>query len=215
MKMGLLIGVVGMLALAGAYVWYSNGNANVYDMSASAAAEKLIAAEIPANGPFGNLEASAEQTSETSILWSAVGSHAMIQCEALITSLGAEQVKVTGDCGNVAAPSSGAANSALKDMHTVAFKEFLDATLSGRAYDSAGVNAASTIEVAKHYPEMVGDALKMNRETQDMLKEMGEAAEKGGASNQGNIVIDRTNLPEETRDYLAGPGEIVRDRTQE
>jgi hypothetical protein len=62
---------------------------------------------------------------------------------------------------------------------------------------------------------MVGDALKMNRETQDMLKEMGEAAEKGGASNQGNIVIDRTNLPEETRDYLAGPGEIVRDRTQE
>jgi len=164
-----------------AYAWLSRGEANVYAMAPAEAYSKLKAAPIQADGKsaFGRLTYTVSGDGQSKIYWNGSGgTFATSQCEAEITPEGTDQSRIMAFC-NGGSMSDGAAAGMVSGMQRKALIEHIDATLTGRPFDvklALGPTAAGWPSDARQpdgsYGTMVGDALKMEREMKQDIRDM-------------------------------------------
>lgn len=167
------------------YAWFGRGEANVYAMTPAEVYAALRAAPVEPGGQgvFGRLDTSVSGNGDDAVYWNASGSHAGIRCEANITPEGADNSRLTAFCGGGAA-GAGAAAGMLMAMKRKALIEHIDATLDKRAYDfklAQGSTAsgwpADSRQADGSLGTAMGDALKMERDMKDSIREMeGEIA---------------------------------------
>ncbi len=161
------------------YAWFGRGEANVYAMTPAEVYAALRAAPLQkGNGAvFGNLDTSVSGNGENAVYWSASGSHASKRCEATITPEGADKSRLTAYCGG-GSFSDGAAAGMVSAMDRKALIEHIDATLDKRPYDvklAQGSTASGWPSDARQADgslgTAMGDALKMEREMKQMIRE--------------------------------------------
>lgn len=175
---GAFLGVLG-------YAWFSRDEANVYAMAPAEAYAKLQAAPIQADGKsaFGRLNYAVSGNGESKIYWNGSGgTFASSQCEAEITPEGTDKSRIMAYCSG-GSMSDGAAAGMVSGMQRKALIEHIDATLTGRPFDAklAWGSTASDWPSDSRQPDgsygtMVGDALKMERQIKQDIKEMETAS---------------------------------------
>jgi hypothetical protein len=161
------------------YAWFGRGEANVYAMTPAEVYAALRAAPVEPGGQgvFGRLDTSVSGNGDNAVYWNASGSHAGIRCEANITPEGTDKSRLTAYCGGGAA-GAGAAAGMLMAMKRKALIEHIDATLDKRPYDvklAQGSTASGWPADARQADgslgTAMGDALKMEREMKQMIRE--------------------------------------------
>jgi hypothetical protein len=196
-----------MLAVLG-YAWFGRGDANVYSMPPAEVYAKLASAKIQADGKtaFGRLDYSVSGNGESKLYWNGSGgTFASSHCEAEITPEGSSKSRIMAFC-NGGSLSDGAATGMVSGMQRKALIEHIDATLKGRPFDNrrAQGETASLWPSDSHQPDgsygtAVAGALKMERETKDMLRDMEKeqklheeqvAAHKGVTFQPGKPMVD-------------------------
>ena len=189
---GAFLGVIG-------YAWFSTGDPNLYSMSQAEAYQKLRAAPVEKGntGMFGNLDTSVSGNGDSKVYWNAGGNH----CEAEITPEGSSS-RLTAFCGGGSA-SDGAAAGMVSGMHRRALIEHIDAALKGRAFDkrqALGETAARWPSDARQpdgsYGTAVGDALKMERDIKQSIKEIeADAKQQAASSPPPAVTQDQSTRP--------------------
>ena len=171
------------------WAWLGRGESNVYAMTPAEAYAALRAAPVQKGSgtPFGNLETSVSGNGDTIIYWNASGSHAAKHCEATITPEGSDKSRLTAFC-NGGGAGDGAAAGLVSGMDRKALIEHIDATLDKRPFDvrlAQGSTASGWPSDARQpdgsYGTMVGDALKMEREINQMNRDMKQYEAKADA----------------------------------
>jgi hypothetical protein len=123
--------VLGTAAILGVGFWIHNpfGATNVYPMTADQAYEKLRAVEVEPSGtgPFGRLDVSTTGTRAKEVVWHATGSHANIECKAMIEPKTEQSAWLNVSCGGGSA-SNGAAASFATGLTRKAVIELVDST---------------------------------------------------------------------------------------
>jgi hypothetical protein len=174
-----LVLIGGILTLVGGGV-YMHGPlraANVYDMPAEIAYQKLVAAKVEPSGtgPFGRLDTTVSGSGQSTVEFSASGSMAALHCVATIVPEDTGKTRVDASCDGGGA-GNGAANGLFLKQIRNGFIELLDATLKDRAYDPERAQGAT----AARWPEDVidhGDFNSAVSEAQRMDAEARLAAE--------------------------------------
>lgn len=181
---GAFLGVIG-------YAWFSSGDANVYPISQTEVYQKLRAAPVEKGntGVFGKLDTSVSGNGDSKVYWNAGGNH----CEAEITPEGSSS-RLMAFCSGGSA-SDGAAAGMVSGMHRRALIEHIDAALTGRTFDkraALGETAARWPSDARQpdgsYGTAVGDALKMERDIKQSIKEMETSAKQQAVSSPSPAV---------------------------
>ncbi len=166
-----MVGVIGVIGFAVYHRTPDSGH--VYNMSVAEAQKKLATTKMVPSGkrpPFYMLDVKISKPNSSSVKWSASGSHAAYECTAKITPEGEAQVRVYESCDG-GSPADGAAASTTLEMTQIGMREHVDSTLRDRAFNSAGVEAATVGAVMANLPKMQHDALQMDAE---MRREMNE-----------------------------------------
>lgn len=193
----LLIG--GAVVAIFAYAWAGKGEANVYDLPVADTYAKLTSAKIEPGGQgvFGRLDTSVSGNGENVVYWRASGSHAAIRCQADLTPEG-NQTKIAAYCDGGAA-GSGAATGMLMGMKRKRLIEHIDSTLEGRPYDSqlalgstAALWPADVRQPDGSFGTAVNDAIKMDRDMRQGMKEFEKEAKKLGSAQQMEV---RSKIP--------------------
>ncbi len=163
----------GFVAMAAGllYVFVDQKPADVYDMPVNQAYGLLTSVD------FGESSGSVQRTStgngSNKVTWHTRGSHVGRSCELALAPFegNAAQTHVTVTCQGGGA-GEGAASGMAHNMHRDGVIERVDATLTGRAYDSA--RAGSTASrwpsdgVDGSYGTAVATAIEMDREVREM-----------------------------------------------
>ena len=174
------IGLCLAVLAGGIYLHGPRAEANVYAMSADAVYAKLKKANVEpsGSGAFGRLDVSVSGNPGKSVKFSASGSHAAYYCSAILTPIDPAKTRVDATCDGGAA-SDGAAAAIAMNLRRNGFIELLDSTLKDRAYDkdrAMGSTAArwpaDVIERDASYGAAVGEAIKMQAETEKMIDEV-------------------------------------------
>ena len=162
------------------YAWFGRGDANVYAITPADVYQALRSAPVEKGngGVFGNLDTSVSGNGDSVITWNASGSHASRRCEATIAPEGTDQSRLTAFCDGGGA-GDGAAAGMVSGMNRKALIEHIDATLDKRPYDARmaqGSTASGWPSDARQadgsYGTAVGDALKMERDIKQDIKQM-------------------------------------------
>ena len=180
---GAFLGVLG-------YAWMSGGDPNVYPLSQADAYAKLSSAHIPSDGKtaFGRLDYSTSGNGDSKVYWNGTGgTFASVHCEAEITPEGAAKSRIMAFC-NGGGAGEGAAAGMVSGMQRRALIEHIDATLRDRPFDprkAVGETAARWPSDA-HQPDgsygtMVGDALKMEHDMHQSLRDFDKAEKERDA----------------------------------
>jgi hypothetical protein len=205
----LVFGLIAAAAVGGG-VYYGSSSGG-YAMSAKDARAKLMGANARIeNGPFYSIDGMDVETtspSENVVRWAASeGGYPRKTCEATIKPIAESEVEVTASCTSqmYAASGQGAvfAEAAQADIN-----EFIDAALTGRAYNPKRKMEAATGSAMKNMGSMMGDAFETKRQVEAMEREY----ESKSVSNAGpetpsydDEVIGEVESPAEYDDYETG-----------
>lgn len=193
----LLIG--GAVVAIFAYAWAGKAEANVYDLPVADTYAKLTSAKIEPGGQsvFGRLDTSVSGNGENVVYWRASGSHAAIRCQADLTPEG-NKTSIAAYCDGGAA-GSGAAAGILMGMKRKRLIEHIDSTLEGRPYDNqlaqgstAALWPADVRQPDGSFGTAVNDAIKMDRDMRQGMKEFEKEAKKLGSAHQMEV---RSQVP--------------------
>jgi hypothetical protein len=176
-----LIGGIAALVGGGVYMHGPLRAANVYDMSAGEAYQKLAAAKVEPSGtgPFGRLDTIVSGSGNGTVEFSATGSHAALRCVATVAPEGSGKARVDASCGGGGA-GNGAANGLFLNQIRKGFIELLDSTLKGRAYDPGRAQGAT----AARWPEDVIDHGDFNSAVSEAQRMDAEARVAAQADSQ-------------------------------
>ena len=186
----LLLG--GAVAAIIAYAWMGKGEANVYSLPVADTYAKLTSAKVEPGGQgvFGRLDTSVSGNGENVVYWRASGAHAAIRCQADLTPEGSSKTRITAYCDGGSGPS-GAAAGMLMGMKRKSLIEHIDATLDGRAYDprraqgeTAALWPADVRQPDGSFGTAVNDAIKMDRDMRQGMKEFEKEAKKRSVETQ-------------------------------
>jgi hypothetical protein len=142
----------------------TNTGENVYEMSQSSAISMLSETPLPIGyGPFsaGNVEA--DVASNNALEWSSGDADDGLTCRAETTSVGTDQVSVKAYCQSNSDSTLTSMNT-MVEIKNMEFREFVDATLTGRKYDKAKIDMAKMRITAVSIPTMANDASKLKDE---------------------------------------------------
>lgn len=176
------IGLCAAVLAGGIYMHGPLAEPNVYAMPADEVYSKLKHADVDPSGtgPFGRLDVAVSGKPGKSVKFSAQGSHAAYYCSAILTAVDASKTRVDATCDGGAA-SDGAAAGIAMNLRRNAFIELLDSTLTGRAFSpdkgmgsTAARWPADVVERDASYGHAVGEAIKMQAETEKMIDEVNE-----------------------------------------
>jgi hypothetical protein len=179
-----------------------NLGGNVYPMKPQDAYDKLVAAQIEADGkgPFGRLDTSVSGDGSSTVWWQASGTFASVKCEANIAPEGTDKSKITAYCGG-SSPSDGAAAGMMLGLERKALIEHIDSTLRGRPYDrrlafgsTAGSWPDDPRQADSSYSGAVGDALKMERDMHKMEHDMKDSAAAEAAEEEQRRINEGVNF---------------------
>jgi hypothetical protein len=193
----LLIG--GAVVAIFAYAWSGKAEANVYDMPVAETYAKLTSTKIEpgGQGAFGRLDTAVSGNGENVVYWRASGSHAAIRCQADLAPEGSK-TRITAFCDGGAA-GSGAAAGMLMGMKRKRLIEHIDATLEGRPYDNqlamgstAALWPADVRQPDGSFGTAVNDAIKMDRDMRQGMKEFEKLEKKVSAEYQSQM---RSQMP--------------------
>ncbi len=163
-----------LVAAAGLGVYFmpltASGEKPAYAMSVGEAKKLLAGADLrKGKEPFGGLDVLVTAPAPNVVRYEAGGSFATLDCRAEFTPVADTGVNVSTSCKRAA--MDGAAASAAEEMTDVAFAEFVDAALDRRAFNEGKVRALSAGAAMRNLPKMQHEALKMQREMNDMQAE--------------------------------------------
>lgn len=94
----------------------------------------------------------------------------VLECQAVITAVAADQSRVVAACGSDA-PSDSAIARTTDELHDPMFEEHIASTLGKRAFNRKTVDAKETAAVFKNLGGMQREALKRSDEAQQMAGE--------------------------------------------
>lgn len=155
------------------------GEANVYDLRPDEAYRKLRDAKVATEGNaiFGRLETEVSGDGAGTVYWRPADSGGTRTCEANIVPEGETKSRITAYCGSTM--PGDAASGMLYKMNRQALIEHIDAALTDRPFDykrAQGSTAANWPKDPRQadgsYGKAVGEAVKMQKETERMIQEM-------------------------------------------
>jgi hypothetical protein len=211
----LVLGLTATAAVGGG-VYFGMGSSG-YEMSAADARAKLLAADYRVEkGPFALLDAQVSVSSPgaNKVQWTVTENDFVRKtCEAVIKPLSESEVEVTASCASPMHDQSGQgkffAETAQADIN-----EFVDAALTGRAYNPKRKMEAATGSAFKNMGSIMGDAFETKRQVEAMHRDAANSAEGSAASSAqsdaesyDDEVIGEVETPAEYDDFATGAAE--------